>query len=109
MFLVFWLFGISWIAFAVIMLFWPFVKVNELIVLLIDRKLGREAIGRKIAFTQFFALAALILGIGAIATLFASMTWNLSAVFGSSAIVCQVLSLKFVPYLSKLLGEDNYE
>ena len=105
-----WVFGLSWLGYALYLFFWAFTKVNSLVVLVIDRNLGQAAIVRKIVFTQFFAIAALILGVTSFATLFLEvMGWNLSPMFGMLTIVSQVLSFKHVPLFSQLLSEDKKE
>ncbi len=108
MFLVYWLAGFSWLGYALYLIFWAFTKVNELVVLVIDKNLGVAGLGRKVALTQGFAFAALILGVASFASIFMGATgWNLSPVLGLMTIVCQVLSFNFVPLFGQLLSDDK--
>jgi hypothetical protein len=108
MFLVYWLAGFSWLCYALYLFFWAFTKVNAVVVLVIDKNLGVAGLGRKVAFTQGFAFAALILGVTSFASLFMGVTgWNLSPVLGILTIVCQVLSFNFVPLFGQLLSVDK--
>ena len=82
--------------------------MNSLVVMVIARNLGQAAIARKIIFTQFFAIAGLILGVTSFVSLFLGSTgWNLSPLFALLTIVSQVLSFNYVPLLSQLLSEDK--
>jgi hypothetical protein len=108
MFWFFWLAGFSWIGYALYLFFWAFTKVNALVVLVIDKNLGLPRLGRKVAFTQGFAFAALILGVASFASLFMGATgWNLSPVLGLLTIFCQVLSFNYVPLFGQLLSVDK--
>jgi hypothetical protein len=105
MFWVPWFAAFSWIGYALYLFFWAFTKVNALVVLVIDKNLGVARLGRKVAFTQGFAFAALILGVASFASLFMGATgWNLSPVLGLLTIVCQVLSFNYVPLFGQLLS-----
>ena len=108
MFAVYWFAAFSWIGYALYLFFWAFTKVNALVVLVIDKNLGLARLGRKVAFTQGFAFAALILGVASFASLFMGATgWNLSPVLGLLTIVCQVLSFNYVPLFGQLLSDDK--
>ena len=108
MFLAYWLAAFSWLAYTLYLFFWAFTKVNALVILLVDRNLGLAGLGRKVAFTQGFAFAALILGVASFASVFMGVTgWNLSPVLGLLTIVCQVLSFNYVPLFSRLLNNDK--
>lgn len=108
MFWVPWFAGFSWLGYALYLYFWAFTKVNALVILLVDRNLGLAGLGRKVAFTQGFAFAALILGVASFASVFMGVTgWNLSPVLGLLTIVCQVLSFNYVPLFSQLLSDDK--
>ena len=108
MFLVYWLAAFSWLAYTLYFLFWAFTKVNALVVLVIDKNSGLTRLGRKVAFTQGFAIAALILGVASFAFAFMGASgWNLSPVLGLLTIVCQVLSFNYVPLFSRLLNDDK--
>jgi hypothetical protein len=108
MFLVYWLAAFSWLAYTLYFLFWAFTKVNALVVLVIDKNSGLAKLGRKVAFTQGFAFAALILGVASFAFAFmGSSGWNLSPVLGLLTVVCQVLSFNYVPLFSRLLSDDE--
>ena len=108
MFLVYWLAAFSWLAYTLYFLFWAFTKVNALVVLVIDKNSGLAKLGRKVAFTQGFAFAALILGVASFAFAFmGSSGWNLSPVLGLLTVVCQVLSFNYAPLFSRLLSDDE--
>lgn len=108
MFFVYWLAAFSWLAYTLYLIFWAFTKVNALVVLVIDKNLGLAGLGRKVAFTQGFAFAALILGVASFAFAFmGARGWNLSPVLGLLTIVCQVLSFSYVPLFGQLLSESN--
>ena len=108
MFWVPWFAGFSWLGYALYVFIWAFIKVNSLVVMVIARNLGQAAIVRKIVFTQFFAIAGLILGVTSFVSLFLGITgWNLSPLFALLTIVSQVLSFNHVPLLSQLLSEDK--
>jgi len=108
MFAVYWFAAFSWIGYALYLFFWAFTKVNGLVVLVIDKNLGLAGLGRKVAFTQGFAFAALILGVASFASPFMGVTgWNLSPVLGLLTIVCQVLSFNYVPLFGQLLSDDK--
>lgn len=108
MFWVPWFAGLSWLGYTLYVFFWAFTKVNSLVILLVDRNLGLAGLGRKVAFTQGFAFAALILGVASFASLFMGATgWNLSPALGLLTIVCQVLSFNYVPLFSQLLSDDK--
>lgn len=108
MFWVPWFAVLSWLGYTLYLFFWAFTKVNVLVVLVIDKNLGLAGLGRKVAFTQGFAFAALILGVASFAFVFMGASgWNLSPVLGLLTIVCQVLSFNYVPLFSQILTDDK--
>ena len=103
-----WFLGFSWLGYAIYLFIWAFTKVNALVVLVIDRDTKQAGIGKKIAFTQFFALAGLMLGITSFFVIFAGgLGWNLSPNLALLAIVSQALSFRHVPLFSQLLSDDK--
>ena len=103
-----WFLGFSWLGYAIYLFIWAFTKVNSLVVLVMDRDTKQAGIGKKIAFTQFFALAGLMLGITSFFVIFAGgLGWNLSPNLALLAIVSQVLSFRHVPLFSQLLSDDK--
>ncbi len=103
-----WFLGFSWLGYAIYVFIWAFTKVNSLVVLVMDRDTKQAGIGKKIAFTQFFALAGLMLGIASFVVLFAgAYGWNLSPMLALLTIVSQVLSFRHVPLFSQLLSDDK--
>ena len=103
-----WFLGFSWLGYAVYVFIWAFTRVNALVVLVIDRDTKQAGIGKKIAFTQFFALAGLMLGIASFVVLFdGAYGWNLSPMLALLTIVSQVLSFRHVPLFSQLLSDDK--
>ena len=103
-----WFLGFSWLGYAIYLFIWAFTKVNSLVVLVMDRDTKQAGIGKKIAFTQFFALAGLMLGIASFVVLFAgAYGWNLSPMLALLTIVSQVLSFRHVPLFSQLLSDDK--
>ena len=102
-----WFLGFSWLGYAIYVFIWAFTKVNSLVVLVMDRETKQAGIGKKIAFTQFFALAGLMLGIASFVVLFAgAYGWNLSPMLALLTIVSQALSFRHVPVLSQLLSDE---
>ena len=103
-----WFLGFSWLGYAIYLFIWAFTKVNSLVVLVMDRDTKQAGIGKKIAFTQFFALAGLMLGITSFFVIFAGgLGWNLSPNLALLAIVSQALSFRHVPLFSQLLSDDK--
>lgn len=103
-----WFLGFSWLGYAIYVFIWAFTKVNALVVLVIDRDTKQAGTGKKIAFTQFFALAGLLLGIASFCVLFAgAFGWNLSPTLALLTIVSQALSFRHVPLLSQLISDDR--
>jgi hypothetical protein len=103
-----WILGFSWLGYAIYVFIWAFTKVNALVVLVIDRDTKQAGIGKKIAFTQFFALAGLMLGIASFLVLFTGpLGWNFSSTLALLTIVSQVLSFRHVPLFSQLLSDDK--
>lgn len=103
-----WFLAFSWLGFAIYVFIWAFTKVNSLVVLVMDRETKQAGIGKKIAFTQFFALAGLMLGIASFVVLFAgAYGWNVSPMLALLTIVSQALSFRHVPLLSQLLSDEK--
>lgn len=103
-----WFLGFSWLGYAIYVFIWAFTKVNSLAVLVMDRDTKQAGIGKKIAFTQFFALAGLLLGIASFFVLFAgAFGWNLSPTLALLTILSQALSFRHVPLLSQLLSDEK--